>query len=164
VTVCPCLGTLTAKLSLTPDFVNQLLGAFVLYWFFGSARLSFGWLPRRGARQILRGCLSRMLALISGGIRPQRRAVTVRRADSVQPLGLFALPQRRRRLWSARVGSNVRGYPDHLYELFRACRILRESERGPGSGRDSTARAEELHLANDRRLAGSHRGCSPALL
>jgi len=39
-----------------------------------------------------------MLALISGGIRPQRRAVTVRRADSVQPLGLFALPQRRRRL------------------------------------------------------------------
>src|SRR5437773_12412765 len=37
VTVCPCLGTLTAKLSLTPDFVNQLLGAFVLYWFFGSA-------------------------------------------------------------------------------------------------------------------------------
>jgi hypothetical protein len=36
-TVCPCLGTLTSKLPLTHEFINQLLGAIVLYWFLGSA-------------------------------------------------------------------------------------------------------------------------------
>ena len=37
VNTCPCLGMLGSKLPLTPGFVSNLLGAFVLYWFIGSA-------------------------------------------------------------------------------------------------------------------------------
>jgi hypothetical protein len=34
---CPCLGTLSAKLPLSPKHVDQLLTGIVLYWFLGSA-------------------------------------------------------------------------------------------------------------------------------
>lgn len=37
VSICPCLGTLGSKLSLPAGFINNLLGAFVLYCFIGSA-------------------------------------------------------------------------------------------------------------------------------
>ncbi len=44
--VCPCLGTLTAKLPLQPETVDAMLRLLVLYWFVGSAWFWFAFLRR----------------------------------------------------------------------------------------------------------------------
>jgi hypothetical protein len=36
VKLCPCLGALTEKLPISPDLVDRLLGALVVFWFVGS--------------------------------------------------------------------------------------------------------------------------------
>ena len=44
--VCPCLGTLTAKLPLKPETVDEMLRLLILYWFVGSAWFWFAFLRR----------------------------------------------------------------------------------------------------------------------